>query len=454
VRVLPGEQPEEIEQQRTEWIAGLQADGPLEEALVERAFEAWHQLGRTSRASQARLEKQMHDAEVLEKQQEWDAVLELGNRLFFDRRGPWQMYPNRAHHWSQLPTSGDAQPGDPDQPVRLVHRLESSAAGCRWLLERWNELAAILQAGDCWRSPDRFKAIRLLGKQPLDVTVEPDVLQIFLACQVINPHPKGPFHDVYREIGESDGDPVRVLQPILKELPAKRSKPSDPSEARRILANLVDRATARLKILLTDHEARAGDLAASAQDRHAFDLSPDAELMRRYEMGSDRAFHRALERLRLFRKDQRRAADGESRQYAGEAPKAEGDIQNGAPASDTPVPCPAGLSPSEKRSPKPDAGGSDTVESDAGQGDEKLRNEPIAACIDRSGSAGQADANVRRDEQSHTHAAATGHTAGELPRFARFERTVRQSEARQSAQSTDPSWARRAPPPGGEGSTG
>ena len=36
--------------------------------------------------------------------------------------------------------------------------------GCAWLLDRWGELRTVLDEGQKWQSPDRLKAIRLLGK--------------------------------------------------------------------------------------------------------------------------------------------------------------------------------------------------------------------------------------------------------------------------------------------------
>jgi hypothetical protein len=412
---LPGEQPEALERQRDDWTASLQPDDAIEEALVERAFEAWNQLGRILRAQQAKLEKQMLEAETLEKQQECDAVLELGNRLFHDRRGLWQHYPNAPHDWKQVRTSGDDGPGDPNQPVRLVHRLESTAAGCGWLLDRWNELASILKVGECWGSPDRFRAIRLLGRQPLDATVNRDVLRIFLACDVINPHPKGPFHDLYREIGEHPDDRERALQPVLKRLPIERYKPNDPAESRQFLFTLVEDAIERLQNILADHHARAESAVTAPQDRHAFDFSRDGELMRRYETTCDRAFHRALERLRLLRKDGRQRLEGAIEQDEGATPKVEGEIQNGIPASESPGPCSADQSSCAAQSLQPDAGGTDSGPQVAARADEKLRNEPNAAFIDCDGSSGEASSNVTPDDGPPLRGDSTVRRAPEEP---------------------------------------
>ena len=70
-----------------------------------------------------------------------DEVAALGRRLFWDPRGPTFFYPQfgvtlgdpRRVSWSGLID-------DPDDPVRLVNRLEATALGCAWLLDRWGEL--------------------------------------------------------------------------------------------------------------------------------------------------------------------------------------------------------------------------------------------------------------------------------------------------------------------------
>ena len=52
--------------------------------------------------------------------------------------------------------------------------------GCAWLLDRWGELRDVLEAGQKWQAPDRFKAIRLLGRQPLDMDEDARVMAIYL----------------------------------------------------------------------------------------------------------------------------------------------------------------------------------------------------------------------------------------------------------------------------------
>ena len=271
---------------------------------------------------------------------------------------------------------------------RLVFRLESTATGCRWLLARWNELAAILEAGDCWRSPDRFRAIRLLGKQPLDAIVDRDVLRIFLACHVLCPSSKSPFQDLLREVGERPGDPDPVLRPLLRQLTIEPYNPKDSAEALQVLASLVDRAASRLRILLADHEAREHEMATGPADRHAFDFDHDGELMRRYEMSCDRAFHRAVGQLRLLGKDAP-ARGRDTRTAAAETERVDSVSRTTEPAEETGAQSLVSPMLSTVERPLPEAGSgvpapaNDHVEPDMGDG-QKLRNEAVAAFIDRN----------------------------------------------------------------------
>ena len=62
--------------------------------------------------------------------------------------------------------------------------------GCAWLLDRWGELRDLLEAGEAWQPPDRFRAIRLLGRQPLDMEEDARVMAIYLGCSAMQP-PEG-----------------------------------------------------------------------------------------------------------------------------------------------------------------------------------------------------------------------------------------------------------------------
>ena len=49
-------------------------------------------------------------------------------------------------------------------------------AGCDWLLANWAELSDRLDEGLSWQPEDRMRAIRMLGKQPLNLVVDEPVM--------------------------------------------------------------------------------------------------------------------------------------------------------------------------------------------------------------------------------------------------------------------------------------
>ena len=177
--VLPGEDAEALQHRLDAWSEALLPQDDLEQYLVERAVRISWQIDRADRAEVARLTGRIRDADTvaLHRQEDQDAVA-LGRRLFWDRRGPTALYPHfplkdqlLAERKPRTSISGLAD--DPDDPARLVIRLESTASGCRWLLDQWAELRDLLDQDLLWQPIDRFRAARLLGKQPIDAADDP-----------------------------------------------------------------------------------------------------------------------------------------------------------------------------------------------------------------------------------------------------------------------------------------
>jgi hypothetical protein len=202
--VLPGEDPAALEARVEAWKDDFGPGGAIEDYLVERAAHAAWQLDRADRAIAVRArDRRRREADDLD---DWEAdeVAALGRALFWDRRGPLPLYPHRQRlAFEPRPSWTDAVE-DPLDPPRLLRRLEAFAAGCRWLLDRWAELRAILEDGRKWQPPDRFRAVRLLGKQPLDVLDDEPVLSLYLACHAMDPTGPSPFADQVRELVDED----------------------------------------------------------------------------------------------------------------------------------------------------------------------------------------------------------------------------------------------------------
>ena len=59
-----------------------------------------------------------------------------------------------------------------DHPEVIVLRLESTAAGCRWLLGRWTARRRRLERGETWDTDQFVEALRLLGQACEDMELE------------------------------------------------------------------------------------------------------------------------------------------------------------------------------------------------------------------------------------------------------------------------------------------
>ena len=155
-------------------------------------------------------------------------VDDLGRRLFNDRLGPLPFYPtsrDRFDDFRSLSTSYPDKGDDPDRPAELLVRLQSTLAGCEWLLREWAGLKAILDLGQPWLSSDKLKAIRLLGKQPFDALDNRDVAMVFLASWVLKPDKTWDW-EISTELNKEDTREFRN-KAAIRELDA--IKPQDPA---------------------------------------------------------------------------------------------------------------------------------------------------------------------------------------------------------------------------------
>src|SRR5947207_2631343 len=189
--ILPGEDADAFEGRLDAWTTDLQPRNDLEQDLVVRAATISWQLERADRAEAARLTDIIRHAPDELALRQADEAAALGQRLFQDLRGPLPLYPHSLYSSPASPRVSAAAVGeDPHSPPRLLLRLESTAAGCQCLLDQWPELRSRLDHELPWQSPDKLKAIRLLGRQPLDAADSDVVALIFQATHVLDPQPR------------------------------------------------------------------------------------------------------------------------------------------------------------------------------------------------------------------------------------------------------------------------
>ena len=225
----------------------MQPRNSVEQYLVDRGVRLSWQLDRVTRAQDARTTTQIIEGGVEEAELQAEEILEIGKRLFWDNRGPHQLLPTPADPRCEFAgdsvprTSFCESPDDPDQPALLVRRLQANAAGCQWMLDRWDELGTLVECDLAWLSPDKLKAIRLLGMQPIDAVDDLDVARIFLACFVIRGSTGEPFLEIIHELYTRE---EVIFRSQLAARKLTMFMPKDAAEAREVLEEIVARAKA------------------------------------------------------------------------------------------------------------------------------------------------------------------------------------------------------------------
>ena len=303
--VLPEEDPQAFDARRASWTARLAPGDDVEQRAVDEAVAYTWMQDRARRAHLARIKASILDFGVGEANAVALEVEDLGRRLFTDRLGPATFYPTvdkyRESTSLRSPSTSDAGNGrdDPNRPGPLVLRLRSTLQGCQWMLGEWARLKSILDDGQAWVSSDKLKAVRLLGKQPVDAINDRDVAIVFIASFVLKPA-KGEWSwEIMTELNSADQKRFRddAASRQLESL-----KPADGAGAREMLLALIARASEALTAKADDHRRRAQVKAALAVDCCAFDASPAGERLRRHEQASSRGIARSLGMLVKLRR--------------------------------------------------------------------------------------------------------------------------------------------------------
>ncbi len=244
--VLPGEDPAALQALIDDFQTGKETRNKVEENLAKfAAISAW-QLERANRLEVTRATRDLAGRSEAEAVRAALEAADLGHRLLFDRRGPAELYPSREYQNKQPRTSSSERPDDPDEPVKLVIRMEATRAGRGWLLKEWGELRKPIDAGSVWHSSQKLKAIRLLGRQPLHSVWDDQVALVFLASHAIKRSFSSAFHELRCEEHE---ERFKVTKAWLERDEMQAITPASAAEGRAVLLEIVDRAIERLRRL-------------------------------------------------------------------------------------------------------------------------------------------------------------------------------------------------------------
>jgi hypothetical protein len=294
--VLPGEDAGVLQQRIDAWTADLQPRNEVEQFLVERSVLSSWQLERADRAEHAQLSSRMRAVPDEDAGRHREEVAALGRLLCSDH--DFTLDDSiQSQVLSALIPGGKSKTASRafdvlDHPEAIVLRLESTDAGCRWMLDRWTELRGRLDRGHTWQTDEKVKAIRLLGKRPLDM----------------NPEQWEDHLDIREEIPDPEGDAYfdRRLDRQLDDRLA-----ADQSATVAELRDVAGRAIARLEELAAGYRERAEADAAERAARLSFDPGNEAERLRRYQSSCGRALYRSLDALLKIRRNNLGEARGE-----------------------------------------------------------------------------------------------------------------------------------------------
>jgi hypothetical protein len=295
--VLPTEVFGEYENELKAWKLSFQPRNPAEDVLVERLVSLGWQQKRIDRAQTARLTRRIYHGEIEEADSVQEEVIELGQKLFQDACGPLALH--LQHKISEVYEDGESfrisdYSVDEDQPMRLVHRLQTTGAGCQWMMDQWADLRALLERGVAWLAPDKLKAVRLLGRHPIDAFDSPDVARVYIASFMLASQEGNPFREILNELSDNE---VPSYVSYLKQRQYGALAPKDVAAARQMLLEIVDGATARLREKAERFRQLAELDAVSAADRLSWDDTAEGERLRRYELTCERTWHRVFDLL-------------------------------------------------------------------------------------------------------------------------------------------------------------
>jgi hypothetical protein len=302
ILVLPTEDFGQYQEEANAWKLSWKPRNPVEEFLVDQVVNLSWLAKRIDRAQTARLTSRIHRRDIDAADCELENVIGLGQQLFRDACGPGALW--LEHQVGRSSTDEEVPPVsdysvDEDHPMRLVNRLEGTGAGCRWLLDQWAGLRALLERGVAWLAPDKLKAVRLLGCHPIDALDNIDVARVYLASHVLLDQEGDPFQEILNELSAEEAS---VYARYIKQRRYDALTPKDADAARQSLIAFMHRATEPLQQKAEMFRQLAELDAADAAHRLSWDDTPEGERLRRYELSCQRSLLRMFDSLLKVRR--------------------------------------------------------------------------------------------------------------------------------------------------------
>ena len=292
--------------------SAIEAERDQESEKYQRRFSTWmaefdpptdsleYQLSKTLNLS---MEVDRGESYSLMKRSDWldefdvnlaEEARVLINRLFFDPNGPTALYGERGGFRTKPgkpSASFSGKADDPNEPAKILIELEKTGPGCQLLLDEWTYLKSKLESR--WESPDRFRAIRLLGAQPLDAKEQRHIAEIFLASHVKTGDNTNPFQDLKDEMLPSKT--ANLEEQVYHKWPDIVRK-NQKAAGRQLLARLVEE---NMKRLVAKLEAFCPEACGNKVfKKQSFDDSPEGKRLKLQVQKLDASVNRRLSKIR------------------------------------------------------------------------------------------------------------------------------------------------------------
>jgi hypothetical protein len=285
-----------FENRQIKWMANAQVQDDREEFLVYlnvcQSFDFEH----AQRAHDERISSLVENADDHEAEE----VYKLGKRLFVDPNGPIGVYgydPGYRRKRKTLP-DGEAVVS-PNDPALLVNRLESSKTGCEWLRDQWLGLREPREPPNYWTRAHRLMAVRLLGRQPVDMLEDERVAEIYAAACTFDPVGNHQFADFESDMGP---DQLQSFEQAVYAQWPELVEDFTEALAREVLVDLVERNVERLDEMLASYTENAEAIEERRLNRLRLDDSPQSKIIRDFKLKSANAFYRGLDACEKYRK--------------------------------------------------------------------------------------------------------------------------------------------------------
>ena len=165
--------------------------------------------------------------------------------------------------------------------------------------ENWRVLRIKLEPDKFWLAPDRLKAVRLLGHQPVDAATDRTIAQIFVASHALI-QPEAAFDDLMSDLKESQ------LNRLRRDVKAQWPELWDPDQkanCREILIDLVDQNIERLNEHLEEFEQNADDEAARSMANSDATTRPQGIASRNFILKCRSGLNRGFSNYRKYQEE-------------------------------------------------------------------------------------------------------------------------------------------------------